>query len=227
MKEVLRQEKKYQINKIESSKLIAIMKRIMMEDKHNKDTGYMVRTLYFDTPYDKDYQEKDMGVFNRHKIRLRTYSSDSEIAKFEIKQKQGSYQRKRSLAISREDAQAVVSGKYHVLLEYKESLATELFYILNTYCYRPRIIVEYNRTAFVANENDVRITIDSDLKATESCYNLFSENLLLYPVAEKFNDILEVKFNGFLPGYIKDITSISNKMELSISKYCMARVILR
>ena len=35
--------------------------------------------------------------------------------------------------------------------------------------------------------------------------------------------MLEVKYNGFLLGYIKNIVNVVNCSELSVSKYCLVR----
>ena len=43
------------------------------------------------------------------------------------------------------------------------------------------------------------------------------------PVMQPFGVVLEVKFNGFLLSYIKDMLLPVQKSELSVSKYCMAR----
>jgi hypothetical protein len=40
---------------------------------------------------------------------------------------------------------------------------------------------------------------------------------------DKFGVVLEAKFNGFLLGYIKDMLAVTNKSELSVSKYMLAR----
>ena len=45
----------------------------------------------------------------------------------------------------------------------------------------------------------------------------------MYPVLDKFSVVLEVKFNGFLLDYIKDMLNEVNKSELSVSKYMLAR----
>ena len=90
-------------------------------------------------------------------------------------------------------------------------------------CYRPKTIVEYNRMAYIAKENKIRVTIDNNITATESCFDLFSDNLLLNPVMDKFNVVLEVKFNGFLLGYRRELINGINKSELSVSKYALAR----
>ena len=89
--------------------------------------------------------------------------------------------------------------------------------------YTPKTVVEYDRMAFIAKENKIRITIDRNIRATEANMNLFDERLCLYPVLDPFNAVIEVKFNGFLLSYIKSILSALDKSELSVSKYCLAR----
>ena len=43
------------------------------------------------------------------------------------------------------------------------------------------------------------------------------------PVLDKFAVVLEVKFNGFLLDYIKDMLACVDRNELSVSKYMLAR----
>jgi len=65
-------------------------------------------------------------------------------------------------------------------------------------CYRPKTIVQYNRKAYIAKENKIRITFDNNIIATESSFDLFSENLLMYPVLDKFNVALSLGMVGAL-----------------------------
>ena len=83
--------------------------------------------------------------------------------------------------------------------------------------------MEYLRQAYLAQENHIRITLDSRITATETCFDLFSARLPQFPVMDPFRMVLEVKYNGFLPSYIKDLLHQVHRPELSISKYCMAR----
>lgn len=84
-------------------------------------------------------------------------------------------------------------------------------------CYRPKAVVEYRRQAFVARENHIRITLDSQLTATESSFQLFSPRLPLYPVMDPFHMVLEVKYNGFLLSYIKDLLDLVERCPSSAS----------
>ena len=156
-------------------------------------------------------------------MRLRIYDPSADFAMLELKQKEGQYQRKRSLRISRKDAQELVKGRYDSLLGYKEPFAAECYGIMHGRCYRPKTVVEYRRRAFIARENRIRITMDTGLEATETCFDIFSPDLNMYPVLDKFNGVLEVKYNGFLLSYIKNLTEIADRSELSVSKYCLAR----
>jgi len=223
MNEVLRQEKKYFITAADSARLGARLGEIMKEDCHNKALGYVIRSLYFDTIYDMDFQEKVDGIELRRKLRLRIYDPEADFAMLEMKQKEGMYQKKRSLRIKREDAQRLVLGDYGPLLEYREPFAAECYGLMNLKCYRPKAVVEYRRRAYVAKENRIRITLDSNITATEACFYIFSPALLQYPVLDSFHVVLEVKYNGFLLSYIKDLLKQTDCSEFSVSKYCLSR----
>lgn len=223
MNEVLRQEKKYAINLKDGTVLQGRLGAVMHGDVHNGSQGYVIRSLYFDTPDDQDFHDKIDGLELRRKIRLRTYSPQSEFAMLEMKQKEGQYQRKRSLRLDRAAAEALCRGDYSPLLQYADPFATECYGLMHCRCYRPKAVVEYHRQAFVARENHIRITLDSRIVATESAYGSFSERLPLYPVMDPFHMVLEVKYNGFLLSYIKNLLDSVERPELSVSKYCLAR----
>lgn len=223
MNEVLRQEKKYLLTAADALRLGARLGSVMLEDEHNGPQGYSIRSLYFDSLNDRDYWDKMDGLELRRKIRLRVYSPSANFGMLEMKQKEGPYQKKRSLRLEREDAQRLCQGDYDPLLKYGEPFAAECYGLMHSRCYRPRTIVEYRRRAFIAKENRIRITLDSQIIATEACWDVFSPELVQYPVLDPFHVVLEVKYNGFLLGYIKDLAGAANRSEFSQSKYCLAR----
>ena len=225
MLNVLRQEEKYPLNLQEAIQYSHRFSRLLMPDPYSRSGSYPVRSLYFDTVDDRDFFDKVTEQNLRRKIRLRIYSWDAPTAKLEVKQKNGCYQRKRSLIVSRQDALALIDGQYPVLLRYPEAFAAELFAIMTTECYRPKSIVEYQRQAFMARENNIRLTFDSRLRATESSVELFDPRLPLYPVFDEDKVILEVKYDRFLLGYVKQILSHVDRRSISSSKYCLSRSI--
>ena len=223
MNEVLRQEKKFAVNIADGVALRGRLGSVMHGDAHNGAQGYVIRSLYFDTPDDEDFNGKIDGLELRRKIRLRIYSPQSDFAMLEMKQKEGPYQRKRSLRVSRADAQRLCQGDYRPLQAYEDPFAAECYGLMHCRCYRPKTVVEYHRQAYVARENHIRITLDSQIVATESSFRLFSDNLPMYAVMDPFLMVLEVKYNGFLLSYIKDLLNLVERSELSVSKYCLAR----
>ncbi|MBD7915733.1 polyphosphate polymerase domain-containing protein [Clostridium sp. Sa3CUN1] len=225
MNEVLRKEKKFLITLDEYYRIKNKLEKILKLDSNSNGDGYIVRSLYFDTIDDTDYENKDQGLEMRRKIRLRNYGANSDFAVLEIKQKQGEFQKKRSLKLSKEDAFQMINGNYSVLLKYNESFAYECYCLMNMYCYKPKAVIEYKRKAFVVKENKIRITFDHNIRATESNFNIFDESLNQNLMMNTFFVVLEVKYNGFLLSYIKDLLNECSKSELSVSKYCLGRTI--
>ena len=109
---VFREEKKYLIGMAEALQRSHLLGQVMREDPHNGVHGYRIRSLYFDTVYDEDYHEKLAGIETRRKIRLRCYDLAAGYAMLEMKQKQGASQLKRSLRVTREVAQRLITGDY-------------------------------------------------------------------------------------------------------------------
>ncbi len=223
MNVVLRQEKKFLISQDKMYQLSHQLANIMSMDTHGTSQGYMIRSLYFDSYDDRDYVEKCDGVELRRKIRLRNYGPEMDFAKLEMKQKQGPLQKKRSLKLSKEDSLRLISGDYSVLLQNDSAFAQECFYMMNQYQYRPKTVITYQRKAFVAKENSIRVTFDHHIKATETNYNIFDPDINENYIMDPYLAVMEVKFNGFLLSYIKDVINKCDGFETTVSKYFMGR----
>lgn len=224
--DVLRTEQKYRLNLQEMRKMEYVLEALLQTDAHSMGGSYLVRSLYFDTPDDRDFYEKLDGYENRKKIRLRVYSPGADRAKLELKEKQGSLQRKRSLTLDREQALRLSQGDYEVLVEEGSEFALELYGRMRELLYRPKCLVEYDRRAFTAYENDTRVTLDSNLRASECALELFAENPALYPVDPPGMGTMELKYNRFLLSYVKKAVSLPSYMQTSSSKYGAARDVL-
>lgn len=227
MLDVTRKENKYDIGLIETADMKRRLGIYMESDPHNGETGYLVRSLYFDTLYDADFVQKVDGYDERQKIRLRVYSADAMTAKLEVKEKEDALQRKRSLSIERSEAQQMINGDYRFLLRREEPLAHWLYAFLNARCYRPKCVVEYDRYAYILEHNDTRITFDQNLRASESNYDIFDKDLVLYPVSAPGAVTMEVKYTGFLLSHLKNELNYCDKTRCSNSKYCRARMITK
>lgn len=54
LNKVFREEKKFLISIAEFRSTAGRLEKVMMQDSHNGTHGYMIRSLYYDTPYDTD-----------------------------------------------------------------------------------------------------------------------------------------------------------------------------
>jgi len=223
MLDVTRVEKKYNIDPIGMELMKRRLTRVMTSDPHNGPTGYIVRSLYFDSIRNKDYFAKEDGEDVRKKIRLRIYSAQDKNAKLEVKEKTDGMQRKRSLSITREESEKLMSGDYGFLAEKDDSFAQALYYLMTKEIYRPKCIVEYDRYAFIHPDNNIRVTFDQNLRMSEDPADMFRPVNKMIPVARSSDITLEVKYDGFLYSSIKSAIGDDLTINVSSSKYCRVR----
>lgn len=223
MLDVSRKELKYLLTLSQAHDMMQKLSEIMEMDVHGGADGYLVRSLYFDTLFDSDFEDKVAGYDKRQKIRLRAYGADTDTIKLELKEKEGSGQRKRSLLLTRQEALQMIAEDYTFLMERPEPLSHWLYAFMTTKLYRPKCIVEYDRVAYYRNENDIRVTFDCNLRALEADFESFLMSPECYPVSSLDEVTMEVKYNGFLYTYIKQMISGMGQMQSSNSKYCRAR----
>ena len=83
------------------------------------------------------------------------------------------------------------------------------------------VLVDYDRTPFVCVAGNVRITLDENLRTRPYCGDLFDTHQSMMPVLEDNQVILEVKFDDYLPGYLRDVLADIPKIPMAISKFAM------
>lgn len=84
---------------------------------------------------------------------------------------------------------------------------------------RPRIIIEYERTAFVYPSGNVRITFDRNIAFSDRLADFMEDSIALTPVLGKGKHILEVKFDEFLPDFIAQLLELNTLERTSFSKF--------
>ena len=166
---------------------------------------YFVRSIYFDSPDDVDYYDKQGGEMIRKKLRLRIYDIDSDIAKIEIKNKYDYHQLKESLVINKKIANKIIDGDYEDLLMMDNDLAKKIYVLLES-GYRPKVIIEYDRAAYITTTT-TRITFDYNIKKSRDFEKFFGNDINYFDITNPGDVILEVKFDRFLEPYISNILS--------------------
>lgn len=220
---LLRQEKTFSLYQYEAIYYINQFKQLLIKDDFSKNGVYTVRSLYFDTVTDSDFFDTVNEQNSQHSLRLSIYNPIDQTAKLEFKKMEGFFKKTSSLIISKKDALGLINGDYCVLLNYKDRQADEIYSLMARGVYKPKIMIEYQRQAFMIKENNTRLTFDTNIRATESCFDLFSENLLLYPVTESNSVVFKVKYNRFLLSYISDVISVIDKRPVTSNKYVIGR----
>jgi len=222
---VERKELKYYIGVPEYVYLSNILKKVLAPDKHNPlDGGYFIRSLYFDNLDNKAFEEKMSGIEKRKKYRLRLYDLKSKYVKLEIKSKLNYCIFKESAWITREDAVELQNGNYEVLLRYNNKLLNKVYCLFKKEHFHPVILVDYLREAYVHELNNIRVTFDRFLKSNAVHLDVFGKDTFMKPIIKKELIILEIKYNNFLPEFIKRMLQISRFERSAISKYCMSRL---
>lgn len=220
----LRHELKYYINEKEYESLRNRIRPIISLDKNADENGnYHIRSLYFDDMYDSSLYEKNYGVFKRKKYRIRIYDFSSKVIKLECKSKFGEYISKDSVSLSLDEYNRIMDGDYGFLF-YETGLKQEFFRRIKDGVLRPKVIVDYRREAYIYNPGDVRITFDKELSVGYNSNDIFNKDLSCIGIFGEPTIILEIKFDEFLPQFIRGLLSISSHERCAVSKYLMCRV---
>ena len=218
--ETFRHEFKYVISYEEMLKLREKFDKLLNIDR--SFDGYMIRSLYFDSIDDEDYYAKLNGDMNRKKIRLRTYEPNPKLVKLEIKAKYDIHQLKKSLLISKEMANELINENYEVLTTIDSPVAQEIYTILKKGVYKPKVIIEYKRIAYIT-ATTTRITFDFEIRSSDDVSRFFCDDINYYDLITKKDVVLEVKFDRFLEPYISNMLSRYASRNQSVSKYIMGR----
>ena len=112
---------------------------------------------------------------------------------------------------------------YSFLLKRPEPFARAMFGEFATRGLKPVVIVDYLREAYTFPTEDVRITFDKDIRTAYRGVSLFDFDQPTYPVIDDYAMVMEVKFNAYLPTWIRELIQPVSNIRSAISKYCLCR----
>jgi hypothetical protein len=210
---------------ISESDRIAIRQRLRAVahlDEHAVDGSYLIRSLYFDNLSDRALREKLDGVNMREKFRIRYYNQNTDQIQLEKKSKQNGLGTKAQAALTKEQAQSIVDGQIEWMRDAEEALLRELYLKMKNQGLRARTIVDYTREPFVYGPGNVRVTLDYNIRTGLQSTDFLNTDCVTIPAG--FETILEVKWDNFLPGIIRDAVQLPNRQTSSFSKYAACRM---
>lgn len=228
-------ERKYIIDFATYLNIKKDIEKYFVPDKYgDKEGRYTVSSLYYDSPDWRFYNEKEAGIENRVKVRLRTYKDlcgnpllPKNQVLLEIKRKFGFCIVKKKLMLEENEAKKFLEKpdlNKEFLNQFKDKLAKSVLiesaYLKYLYNLRPAIVVKYIRQAFVNKFGPpVRITFDSNIKYRIT--NLIANDIICkdYSLNPKYL-ILEIKYDEIFPIWIERLIEKHNLPLQNFSKYC-------
>ena len=218
-----RHEFKYLITQNQVDMLKARMSGIMQLDSHVFENGvYNICSLYFDDYYNRCFYENLSGVDPREKYRIRIYNHDLSRISLECKRKEHGKTLKTSCLITEDECKSLMSGLTDinpnappVMAKFQNEIRTKGM--------RPAIIVEYERIPYVYRTGNVRITLDTNLSSSSDTTEFLCGKISRRPVMPVGMQLLEVKYDEFLPDYIYHALQLENLQQTSFSKYYLCR----
>src|SRR6266404_1137438 len=194
---------------------------------HWPDLAYAVHTLYLDSDDLRTFQSSINGTKNRFKLRLRYYDDKpSAPVFFEIKARQDNCILKQRCPVRRETVPLLAAGHLpepdHLLSKETRHLATlQRFNLLQHQLNaRPKAHNTYFREAWVsAHDNSLRVTMDRKVRM-EPHFKSNAITEMTHPV-RVFQEfvVLELKFTGRFPGWLRELVTRFNLMQFAASKY--------
>jgi hypothetical protein len=180
-------------------------------------------SLYLDSDNLQLCRESLRGLLKRFKLRIRSYTDDSDYPRFfEIKRRANTAIIKSRAAVLHNDIAPLLSGQFVPSLQNSQTEADALkqFQLyMKSVGARPKVLIRYMRQAYEDDgENRVRVTFDRQLVYKISNDPIVSLNGGGWQ--HNFGGVvLEIKFTGCYPAWLGQMARYFNLQKQSMSKY--------
>ena len=218
-----RHELKYTISNLDRIALMNRLDKVLKRDEYCQNQKYIIASVYFDDYKNKGYMQKVDGDSVRYKYRIRFYNNDTTFLKLERKSKVHQMTMKVSARLTQDEVKEIYKGNYEFLKNKEDNIYKDFYIKLSHGLIKPKVIVKYDRVAFVHPIGNLRITFDSSVKTSNNQVDIFDDNIAYVPAMGADETIMEIKFDGVIPDYIKSLIQTSNAVQSSSSKYVYSR----
>ena len=219
-----RVEDKYALSMRDMYILRTRINAILQPDSNDSNLyGYKISSLYFDDIHDTHLIDTINGNPFRKKYRVRIYNDSFDLIKLEVKNKQYNRIKKVSATITKEQLDSLINGETIDSKSNDMDNPINMFNIeMKSRLLRPKVIVTYERKAYVSEVGNVRITFDTNLRGSNHI-QLYGKKDLQYDSIKGQDSVLEVKYDEFLPDYIAQTLEINRMWQTAFSKYRLCR----
>lgn len=216
MKVTKRLEHKYFISYLDYFKIIDAIKNILIHDKHGENDSYQVTSIYLDDLVFSGASDKAFGNEVHKKYRIRYYDDISK-KKLELKHKIGETSTKYSTPIDDALFHAIIDQDLDILHARIDDDLIRRF-ILDFYKshLKPTCYIKYKREAYKDELNNLRLTFDHSV--TVERFQKVETGMELKVMLDS-NLILEIKYERYMPNFVKEILKKISLNQTAYSKY--------
>ena len=219
-----RHELKYPVTEGQIAELKNRIDHLIPLDPHVGPEGsYRIRSLYFDDQYDRCLRENEDGTDPREKFRIRIYNASSERISLECKRKERGKTHKVSCRLTVEQTKLLMEGKTVPDIAAQHPLLQKLTVQMLTRRLRPVVIVEYDRVPYVYQNGNVRITLDTNICSSSAVEKFLDPEIPRRPIMPVGQQLLEVKYDEYLPDFIYRNLQLHSLRQSAFSKYYLCR----
>ena len=218
-----RHEFKYQCSTAQLEIVRHRLGGILKLDKNALQGEYCIRSMYFDSLSLRCFNENENGTDPREKFRIRIYNASSSRISLECKRKERGKTYKTSCLLTIEEFDAIMHRRFTLDVKKMHPVFRKFYYLMLTEHFAPSVIVEYDRVPFVCPLGNVRITLDKNIRSSDSFDQFFSPSLPTRPIMPAGQHLLEVKYDEYIPDYIKELIQMEGLRQATFSKYYLCK----
>ena len=219
-----RHELKYEITDGQLALLRGRLEHLIPRDAHAGPAGaYTIRSLYFDDYENRCMRENEDGTDPREKFRIRIYNHSAARITLECKRKERGKTLKTACPLTEEQTRLLMAGKVIPDIGSQPPLLRKLTLQMLTRRLRPVVIVEYARVPYVYKNGNVRITLDTNIASSSAVERFLDETIPKRPVLPRGQQLLEVKYDAYLPDFIYRSLQLHSLRQTAFSKYSICR----
>ncbi len=195
---------------------------LQADSNENTKDGYQVISLYFDDLADSCLNAVGEGSYSRLKYRIRIYNHSFDRISLEVKEKQGSRIYKKTRCITENEMHQLMCGQCIPASASLEDPAFMFNLAIQTKVLRPKVIVAYERKAYIYAAGNVRVTFDRNIRGSRQIADFGSKRISYDPLREQ-DAVLEIKYDEFLPKFILQLLEQNALQQTAYSKYRLCR----
>lgn len=208
-----RYELKYKLSKSEYEQILNGISNYLSKDNYGEVT---IQSLYYDTDNYRLIRSSLERPTYKEKVRLRSYglASKDKPVFLELKKKCDKIVYKRRIELT----QYHTNDIFNEIDDYGQ-IANEIKYCNQYYgSLKPSMLLLYDRTAYIDNDSDLRITFDRNVRYRSDNLDL-SKSLDGIKLLDNDEVLMEIKTSGAYPMWLVRLLNDNHIYKTRFSKY--------